>query len=113
RGHRILEVENNSIGPMQAGVDEIFRFVAGQVEARPAEPVFSRFPFHVFRFSSDSTRTRSVKRGTAFHFSSYRGLDARRDDERQRAHVINPEPCVFYSQLSKHFPRLRANAVAV
>ena len=39
--HRVFQIENDGIRPMQPGVDEVFRLVAGQVESRAPQPVAS------------------------------------------------------------------------
>ena len=40
---RILEVEDDRVGPVQSRVDEVLRLVAGKVEARAAETIFRRY----------------------------------------------------------------------
>ena len=104
--HRIFQIENHRIGRMQRGVDVVFRLGSRQVEPRPAQTVLLR-----------RRRQRMLLRQRAFAqrdaSTPSRGLDASRDNKRQRAFIMNRNPRVLHAEFAENFPRLLEDRRAV
>ena len=103
---RVFEVEDDGVGCVQSGVDEIFWLAAGKVEPRAAQAVASRR-----RRQRNGLRKRAA--ALSQPCAPDRRLDAGSDHERQRAFILNGDAGVMDAEFRQHILRLSADAVAI
>ena len=104
--HRIFQIENHGIRRMQRSVDVVLRLRARQIQTRPAQPVLLRRRWQRMLF-----RQRAFAQLNPC--APGRSLDARSDNKRKSAFIVNRNPRVLHSEFVQHVSRLLHDGRAV
>ncbi len=104
--HGILEIENDGVGPVQRGVDEVLGLGAGKVQTRAAQTISRRW----FR-QRDLFRRRFASEAESG--APCGSLDPRRNHEGQRALIAEFDAGMLDAENIEHLPRLRQYGLAI
>ena len=102
----VFEIENDAVGSMQRGVNEIFRLAARNVEPRPPHAITGRR----LRKRNPLWQHACV---VAQPCSPGRGFNACRNYERQRSLIVDGDLRVLYAESFENFFSLPADGIAI
>src|SRR5579862_480925 len=104
--YRVLEIEDDAIGPVQCCIDEILGLATGNVKPGAANAIAGRRIWKRKPVGQDASAL--AKPGAA-----HGGFNARRDNEGKRTLVLNVDLRMTHAQSFEHFFSLAANGVAI
>ncbi len=104
--HRVFEIENDAVGLMQAGIDEVLRLVAGQVKTRAPQAIASGW-------QRQRNRVGQCRHGRRDSGSQHGRFQPRIDDKRQRAFIHDLYASMGNAQRVQDVGSLYADRLAV